>query len=240
MPLIGNAPSSYFASLRPIPSKFKPLPVFPNPDFEDDFDGWDTINKWISPNDSAKTTNNTVERNLLGCPVPGDPTPYPIGQKFGSPGPSPGQALTFSGSFNTKIVSGGPTGKYAELSMSGTVSPGGSTVYGPALTSKNPVVAEVGDRISFNWTAQGGGDAYNVLAYIINPENCKYFIMLDATGDSPTATTPWTTVSKVIQPGEEGNYFFVFLCGTFDYTFYTGVGAKLGVDSIKIDKAGTY
>ena len=238
MPLIGNSPKSFYAGLRLVPVKNPPLPIFPNPNFDDNFDGWDTYEKWFAPAGPGTTSNNEAERFILGCPIPADPTPFPKGFLDI---PSPGQTFTFTGSFNTQIVSGGPSGNYAELSIpSGTVNPGGSTIYGPALVSQNPVIAAVGDRISFNWTAQGGGDAYNVLAYIINTDNCKSFIMLDDTGDSGSATRPWTKVSKVINPGEAGNYFFVFLCGTFDFSFGKAVGAKLGVDSIVIEKAGTY
>lgn len=249
MPLIGSSPKSFYAGLRTVPVKDAPLPQFPNPDFDDGFDNWDLIMQWQAPGGAGTTNSSVPNRVILGCPIPPDPTPFPIGKYAGNPTQSPGQTTRFPNYINTpipdvtfkaSIVPGGPTGNYAELEIRGGVDPGGATVYGPALVSQNPVIAAEGDRISFNWIAKGGGDAYNVLAYIIDKTTCRYFIMLDATGESDTAVTNWATVNKVIGPGEAGNYFFVFLCGTFDYTFGRAVGAQLGVDSIKIEKAGTY
>lgn len=253
MPLVGNSPKSFYAGLRSVPIPDEPKPQFPNPDFEQDFDFWDIKLEWQAPSGAGTTNNTTPNRNIAGCIIPPDPTPFPIGKDYDPilkvyvDKASPGQAnkflpnVSFSPTgFKAEIVPGGPQGKYAQLSLRGNVQPFGSTVYGPALVSQFPVIGAVGDRISFNWTAQGGGDAFNVLAYIINKENCKYFIMLDATGDSAAATRPWEKVSKVLGPGEAGNYTFVFICGTFDYTFGGAVGALLGVDSIVVEKAGTY
>lgn len=249
MPLIGNSPKSYYAGLRPVPVANPPLPQFPNPDFDQGFDNWDLLMQWQAPGGAGTSTSSVPNRTILGCPIPDDPTPFPTGLFGFVPTISPGQTFRFPNyanmpipdfTFKANIVPGGPTGNYAELELRGSVQPQGATAFGPALVSQNPVIAAVGDRISFNWIAKGGGDAYNVMAYIINKDTCKYFIMLRATGESDKATTNWANVSKIIQPGEQGNYFFVFLCGTFDYTFGGAVGATLGVDTIRIDKAGTY
>jgi hypothetical protein len=35
--------------------------------------------------------------------------------------------------------------------------------------------------------------------------------MADATADSNEASSPFVTASKIIQPGEAGNYYFVFI-----------------------------
>lgn len=235
--------------MRTVPVKDAPLPQFPNPNFDEGFDYWDVYLQWQAPGGPGTTNNSVANRIILGCPIPADPTPFPIGLYAGVPTPSPGQSTRFPTyssivipdfSFKAYIVPGGPTGNFAEMEIRGIADPAGATAYGPALVSQNPVIAAEGDRISFNWIAKGGGDAYNVLAYIIDKSNCRSFIMLDATGESDTATTNWATVSKIIGPGEAGNYFFVFLCGTFDYTFGRAVAATLGIDSIRIDKAGTY
>lgn len=248
MPLIGATSSSFYASLRkPVLPPGIPTVDFENGDFEAGLNNWEVYNERVSPG----AVDTSVRTTLLNCPIPADPTPYPLGTYKGTPTNSSGQARTFTGSaFSVDILTGGPTGKYASLRLRGTVGyqgsqgpnpTGGLTVYGPALVSKNPVIAEAGDRISFNWIATGGGDAYNVLAYIIDPDqSCKFFIMVDDTGNSSAATTPWTPAYKVIEPGEEGNYYFVFLSGSFDYNFGTYTGATLGVDQIKLEKAGTY
>lgn len=214
-----------------------PLPDFANGNFETgDFSNWTLYDEQVSPGGVVPGVRGTI----LECPIPADPTPYPTN---GSQ-TSPGQSSSFSsGGFVSAIVTPGYAASYsAKLTINGgTVETGGQTVYGPALVSNNPVIAAEGDRLSFWWTAEGGGDAYNVFAYAIDPNNaCKTLILLDDTGNSGSATTPWTQVTRVIGPGEAGNYHFVFICGTFDFSFGTAVGATLSVDEIQLQKAGTY
>lgn len=248
MPLPGNTRHSFYPGMRYVITTPTPSLQFDNGTFDNGLNGYTVYNEWISPGGVIPGKKST----LMGCPIPADPTPYPIGLKVGVPTPSPGQSNTFlpttvapftgTNGFLTQVVPNGPAGNYLELSLKGSVKPNnGGIIYGPAVISNNPVIAAVGDRISFNWTALGGGDAYNVLAYIFDPDqSCRYFIMVDDTGDDANAVKPWTKVSKVIGPGEAGNYYFVFICGTFDYTFGNALGAQLGIDTIKIEKAGTY
>lgn len=212
-----------------------PLLTFANGGFETgDLTNWTSYNQQVSPGGTVPGKTST----LLGCPIPADPT-----TPSGSGGVSPGQASTFSGGFTTQIVAPGYASAYCvKLTItSGNVGTGGQMVYGPAIVSNAPAIAEVGDRISFWWTAQGGGDAFNVFAYAINPDaSCQNIILLNSTGGSASATTPWTQVTRVIGAGEAGNYYFVFICGTFDYTFGRAVGATLSIDSVQMQKAGTY
>jgi hypothetical protein len=221
-----------------------PTEQFNNGDFENGLTNFTVYDQQVSP--GGVLTDPSILTTILGCPIPADPTPYPTNSSSQT---SPGQGIVDpSGKqFFTVLetVGGiyypGPTGNFVRLVSSGTVPLGGQTTYGPALVSNSPVIAAVGDRIEFNWSAQGGGDAYNVLAYIIDPSQaCRSFIMLDETGNSGTATTPWAPAYKVIGPGEAGNYFFVFLCGSFDYSFGQYLGAQLFVDEIKIKKAGSW
>lgn len=253
MPFFRRSHSSFYSGLRKGAVKVlppdEPVEDFVNGDFEQGFTNWTTINKQVSP--GGIVTGAVTE--IKGCPVMADPTPFPIGVSFtvkngisgNYPTPSPGQELTVvdDSNFTTEIVSGGPTGKFIRMTINGllNLTRSGGTLYGPAVVSNNPVIANVGDRIRFNWTAEGGGDAFNVLAYLVDPTNaCKTLLLLDQTGEGSFATTPWSTVSKVIGSGENGIYYFVFLCGTFDYSFGLQVGAKLSIDEIKVDKAGTY
>lgn len=214
-----------------------PLPTFANGNFETgNFTNWTAYNQQVSPGGTVSGKLST----LLNCPIPADPT---NAYNANTGKYSPGQATSFSGGFTTEIIAPGYASAYcAKMTItSGSVGTGGQTVYGPAIVSNSPVVAEVGDRVSFWWTAQGGGDAYNVFAYIVNPDNsCQTIILLNETGASANATTPWTQITRTIGPGEAGNYYFVFICGTFDYTFGRAVGATLSVDQIQLQKAGTF
>lgn len=240
MPLVGITSTSFYAGMRTVLAPTAPgVPVlqFLNGDFESGFENWEFFNQQVSPGGEIPSALTTA----VGCPIPADPTPKPPLEN-GYAGSISQTTFIRTTYFRTIIVPDGPSGNYVELSNKGSVERlRGGQVFGPMLVSKNPVVAEEGDRISFNWTAKGGGDAYNVLAYIIDPnQSCKHFIMVDATGDDNNATLPWTTVSKIIGPGEAGNYYFVFICGTVDWSFGGATGSALGVDSIVIEKAGTY
>jgi hypothetical protein len=253
MPSIASSALSFYSGMRtPLGTTGLP-PVaryqFENGNFAQDLNGWDVFNHQVSPGGVVTAAGI----NILGCPIPADPTPYPIGTKFDISippygeyvsAPSPGQSKTpLVSGYSTTIVEGGPTGKYAQLEIlsPAIVEERGQTLYGPAIASKTAVISEVGDRISFRWTANGGDDAFNVFAYIIDPYNgCRSFVILDRTGNSASERVDWTTETRVFQSGEAGIYHFVFVCGTFDFNFGGATGARLSVDEVKIEKAGTF
>jgi hypothetical protein len=66
-----------------------------------------------------------------------------------------------------------------------------------------------------------------------NPENP---VTLKIIAEIPAGKVP----EKIIQPGEAGNYYFVFISGAFDWNFGGALGATLNVTDVKIQKAGTY
>lgn len=251
MPLIGNTPKSFYAGLRinqehvdvlP-PEPGIPTPNFPNGNFEQDFAFWDVYKQHVTPGNIVPGALNTA----LGCPIPPDPTPYPVGRNnagipFTSYGQSPDLIIdSFKRNFESAIGTS-PAGKFAILrSGKGLTSyPFGGTVYGPMLVSKNPVIAEVGDRVTLQWKATANGDAYNVFAYLLNKETCQHIVLIDATGEAEFSETPWFTVNRVIGPGEAANYYFVFICGSFDYTAGGLLGSELYIDEVTLQKAGTY
>lgn len=204
-----------------------PRPQFDNGDFSSGLDNWVVVNEKINVGGVS-----TGVGTLASCPVPADPTPNPYG--------SFGQGASFSGGYTVNITSPGydGTGSCATLTTTGGNSDSYAQIYGPALVSANPVIAAEGDTISFWWTATGGGDAFNVLGYIVDPDQeCRIFYLIDETGSSGSATKPWNKVEKLIGPGEAGNYFFVFICGAFDFSGGRYLGARLSIDEIKIEKA---
>ena len=247
MPFFRRTHSSFYSGLRyGVTAPIKPgdpSPVFVNGDFEQDFKNWTIIDKRLSPGGVVAGVENTI----IGCPIPAEPTPNPITIN-GSP--SIGQLAVLgpwsSPAYKAEIVAGGPSGKYAKLSISGIWGdldgPNGSgyTIFGPAIVSDNPVIAAEGDRVRFNWKAEAGGDAYNIFAYLIDPkQSCKHIVLLDDNGGA-VPNTPWNTATRVIGPGEAGIYYFVFISGSFDYDRGGYSGGVLNVDEITLDKAGTF
>ena len=248
------------------PTAGEPVTQFVNGNFSDGLNNWEVVNNFFSPGAVRSTykytgqdgipVSNSFVTQILGCPIPADPTPYPMGLNGTLPAASPGQAPSIENSldgfrptFSTTVV---PAGPYLDLTINSVIILpevvtwsgerfSGGTLYGPTVHSKNPVIAAAGDKISFRWRANAGEDAYNILAYIIDPDqNCRTFIMADDTADSDKGSSPWVTASKIIQPGEAGNYYFVFISGAFDWNFGGALGATLNVTDVKIQKAGTY
>jgi PKD repeat protein len=209
-----------------------PVEQFPNAGFEDGLTGWTVLNQRVSLNGGS---------TILGVPTPADPTPNPV-----SPlGTSPGDATSFTPTgagftYNLDTTDVPPSGQTQSIALSFRASVNfGSIVYGPVVYSNNTVIAETGDKISFWWRALSGndagtGDAYNVYAYLVNPSAVpvKYIQLLDA-NSSALVNTPWAEASVIIQPGNEGNYHFVFVNGGFDATFGGVIGSDLKIDIIK-------
>ena len=68
----------------------------------------------------------------------------------------------------------------------------------------------------------------------VNQDTGAFIQLLDVTGPNSNQGTNWAEVSKVIQSGEQGNYSFVFVAGSWDSTFGTVIGGELLLDNIQI------
>ena len=77
-------------------------------------------------------------------------------------------------------------------------------------------------------------DAYDVFGYLLNVDTGATQILLKATGNSGSATQALTKVTASVS--RTGNYKFVFLSGTFDFSFGGALGASLLLDNIQIIK----
>ena len=106
------------------------------------------------------------------------------------------------------------------------VAQGFGIVHGPYMISNSAVAIEAGESVSFDWKAQGGGDWYDVYAYLLNVDNGSTVELLNETGSS----TSWATATKTVPTA--GNYKFVFVSGTYDRSGGRALGARLFVDNI--------
>jgi len=173
--------------------------------------------------------------SIEGYPTPTD-TSYPASAPSPAPGDNNGSTTaTFSAQFVTDKPAGSPGTRSIELKSTGnTVSYG--IVHGPYLVSAAAIELLEGYSVDLWWRATGGGDAYDAYAYMLNMDTGATITMLNATGGSATATTPWTNFTYTIGAAEEGNYKFVFIAGTYDFTGGQVVGATLLVDDILVSK----
>jgi hypothetical protein len=172
--------------------------------------GVDTILGYPTPTD-----------NSLPSPTPGDNTP--------------GFGFTYSATLTADLPSSVTNAQSIRLVSTGTSTSYG-IIHGPYLVTNTAVELEAGDIISFWWKAQGGDDAFDIFAYLLNTSNGSKLDLLNQTGDSTGATTDWAEVTKTISASEIGNYKFVFVSGSYDFTGGTALGASLYVTVVQIKK----
>lgn len=217
---------------------FKRLPPpvlgnFPNFGFETGLAGWTVVDKQIHfRNTQCLGAQPSV---LANYKTPNDPTP----QQNGSPG-----ALTIvpDGQFSHRLEKidmppgGAGQTQCVRLTFNG-YSPvyAGSVVYGPAIYSNVSASLAAGDQVKFWFKGIQGGDKYSVYAYLVEQNTGLYLEILD---EMQTTGMPdqWREVTYTVPSGKDGDYAFVFICGSWDYTFGTYVGGELLVDTIRIIK----
>lgn len=170
--------------------------------------------------------------SIAGFPTPTDST---------KPGSSPGDNITATGfTYTATLDSSLPPGLSSPTTsirlVSNGVSPSFGIIHGPYLVSNDPVNLENGDTTTFYWKAEGGSDAYDIYAYLLNVTTGATIELINETGSSTGATTSWAQVTKTIDASEIGDYKFVFVSGSYDYTGGTVLGASLYVTNIIITK----
>jgi hypothetical protein len=172
--------------------------------------GVDTILGYPTPTD-----------NSLPSPTPGDNTPA--------------IAFTYSASLTSDLPASVTNAQSIRLVSTG-ISRSYGIIHGPYLVTNTSVELEEGDIISFWWKAEGGDDAFDIFSYLLNISNGSRIDLLNQTGGSASATTPWVEVTKTITASEVGNYKFVFVSGSWDATGGTALGASLYVTVVQIKK----
>jgi flagellin-like hook-associated protein FlgL len=178
----------------------------------------------LGPDDTAGSGG--VTRSIGGFATPTDPTPNPANGGSVSAGDdyAPSSAGTMSYEFadgSMRLVSSGMTSNA-----------GGDVIHGPYITSDDDVALSVGDKVSFNWKAANGADAFDVYAYLLNTADGSAIELLDETANG---STNWAASETTVTTA--GDYKFVFISGTFDYTFGRALGASLYIDDIAVDSA---
>ena len=193
--------------------------AFTNPSFEtNDFTGW------------TADTSNQVDlgtSNIAGIATPNDSS-----DPTNSGGDS--DVPTTKGTWTATIKSNDKTsGSYAlQLkSVSMTTQNGYDVVHGPSIYS-DTFEAENGQVIKFDWRALGGSDAYDVFGYIVNTGTNATTEILNETGSSAAGSTDWATADVTIPA--DGDYRFVFVAGTYDFTGGKAAGASLYIDNIQV------
>ncbi|MBN4001193.1 DUF4347 domain-containing protein [Nostoc sp. LPT] len=205
--------------------------------FNDDFNngnfnlgspGSTTIPGWTSVNQQVQFGIDTI----AGLPTPIDTTiPANASNADKNTAADPGSMTTVLDSTQND-----GSGNSVQLTSSGiTTAQGFDIVRGPYIYSNSTAYLSVDDEVSFEWQAQGGDDAYDVYGYIVDVNTGYIQTILDETGSSDTASTTWAT--KKITVSKAGEYKFVFVAGTYDFSGGTAAGAQLYIDDVTVTKA---
>ena len=210
--------------------RFNYVRGFANFNFDSGLVGNTTIDGWAATNARVKLDGSSM---LAGYPTLTDTTTANGGLEA--------TALT-SSSYSVALSNDTPTGQGLSVklssSLSGVVNTPtgiGGVVHGPALTSNSSVLLNAGDVISFDWKAAGGGDAYDVSAYLVDTQSGNTELLLDKTGGapgSPSFSSAWSTENHTVT--KSGNYRFAFVSGSWDATGGRAAGATLYIDNIDI------
>ncbi len=171
-----------------------------------------------------------------GFDTPNDSTfPTPSGWRATASSTASDQNIPGTPGNYTGTVNDDGGGEYSvKLKSTGVIAKTGfDIVRGPALYSDNTVFLRSGDKVSFDWKAEGGSDAFDVYGYIVNVDNNAFVTILDDTGnDSTRKNTSWATETVTINT--EGSYKFVFVAGTYDFSGGKWAGAQLFVDNVTV------
>ncbi|MDP4835524.1 MAG: hypothetical protein NWS01_00030, partial [Burkholderiales bacterium] len=193
-------------------------------------DGWTIYNEQVQLDGLSQ---------IAGWPTPLDSND-PIGLGGSPPDSDISTVSSWVGavtSLNSDPSSGG--GNYLELTTgpypitNGTERYG--VIHGPYMVSDTSTALSAGDVVTFEWQAKDSGDDYDVFGYLLNIDTGATIELLnDSNGNTfgRPETPPWSTVTKVIPTS--GNYKFIFIGGSFDYSGGTALGANLQIDSINI------
>ena len=183
--------------------------------------GWTIFNQQVKLNGLSTIQNR---------PTPNDSTPGTVGDSHDETG------FSFSAELSSDLPASPTAGSRSVRLVSNGTSQSYGVVHGPYLVTTSTVSLNSGDKVSFWWKAEGGSDAYDIFAYLLNADNGSIIPLLNETGNSPSATTPWAKVELTIGQGQAGNYYFIFISGSFDYTGGQALGASLYVTMVDVIK----
>ncbi|MBN3872773.1 DUF4347 domain-containing protein [Nostoc sp. JL33] len=201
---------------------------FKNGNFNLGSPGSTTITGWTSVNQQVKFGIDTI----AGLPTPIDTTiPANAPNADKNTAASPGTMTTVLDSTQND-----GSGNSVRLTSSGiTTAQGYDIVRGPYIYSNSTADLSVGDKVSFEWQAEGGDDAYDVYGYIVDVNTGYIETILNETGSSGSASTTWAT--KAITVSKAGEYKFVFVDGTYDFSGGTAAGAQVYIDDVTVTQA---
>jgi VCBS repeat-containing protein len=216
-----------------------PTGVFSDSSFESD----DATTGWQSEWTVVESRVILGTDKIAGWASPADTT-HPTGND-GTVSPGDGGPMVDRLNFNVDVVTGAANASNGNrglrlYSQDDTSDPGQQNseaygiIHGPYVYSDAfPAIA--GDILRFDWKAAGGTDAFDAFGYLLNADTGETVICLDRSGASQTATTSWATASVIVP--SNGNWQFVFVSGSFDFTGGRATGGSLYIDNFSVQRS---
>ena len=202
-------------------------PQFPNNTFDDGVVGATLIPGWTVLNQRIRLDGTST---VAGWATPIDGVSAPNGGT---------ESASFRGGFNTQLTNDTFAGEGLSVALSSQLSdvyPSklsplvGGVIHGPVLFSNTAISLSVGDKVAFDWKAQGGGDAFDIYAYLVDELTGQKEELVNLTGASAADVRAWSTTLHTVVAS--GNYKFVFVSGSWDATGGRVAGAKLFIDNV--------
>ncbi|MCF7950357.1 MAG: DUF4347 domain-containing protein [Spirochaetaceae bacterium] len=206
---------------------------FANGDFQDGSNGEGSVSAWTVAETQVSLNG---EDEIAGHPTPVDST-WPaqngsIHDEVSWGGGSPNAQVYLDSAYQ----SGGDLALHMDTGDI-YIHQGYGVLRGPYVYSDGTVTLQEGDSVSFDWKALSGGDAYDAYGYLLNVETGETVTILDETANSYGVETDWQTETVTLGAGQEGEYRFVFVAGSFDATGGRLVGGELMIDDVSVSQA---
>jgi flagellin len=205
------------------------------------YEGWQVYNQRVKLKSGATAGDNiagfpTADNATLTVQAAGKPLNY-----YGSTLSS----QSYTHSIQSAVRPAGDMDNALKLKNSLNFSVGdGNSVHGPYVVSRDPIEIIAGDKVTFDWRAQGGGDAFDIFAYIVRTGqdgtsgDGATQILLDemSTNQPPPAANPKSTdwATKEVTVAQTGFYKFVFVAGANDATGGGALDAELYIDNVSV------
>ena len=198
------------------------------------YEGWQVYNQRVKLRSGANAGDSiagfpTADNATLSVQAAGKPLNY-YGSTLNS--------QSYTHSIQSAVRPVGDTDNALKLKNVLNFSDGnGNSVHGPYVVSRDPIEILAGDKVTFDWRAVGGGDAFDVFAYIVRTGqdgtsgDGATQVLLDQMSANATATA-WA--NREVTVAQTGFYKFVFVAGANDATGGGALDAELYIDNVSV------
>ena len=199
------------------------------------YEGWQVYNQRLYLRSGANDGDlvagfRTADNSTLSVQAAGKPLNY-----YGSTLSS----QSYTHSIQSAVRPAGDADNALKLKNSLTFNVGdGNSVHGPYVVSRDPIEIIAGDKVTFDWRAIGGGDAFDIFAYIVRTGqdgtsgDGATQILLDQMSTLAARSTDWA--NKEVTVAQTGFYKFVFVAGANDATGGGVLDAELYIDNVSV------